>query len=72
MYICLAPMDGITDAVYRYVVYDIVRPYLTDNHFLAWTEFMSSDGYIHSRQKLTKHLITFPILYSHTIAQIYG
>lgn len=64
-------MDGITDAVYRYIVHDIGRQYNPTHQYLCRTEFMSSDGYIHNWKKLVRHLMTYTTEYHCTIAQIY-
>lgn len=71
MYMCLAPMDGITDTVYRYVARRIFDQYTIQDTYMCRTEFMSSDGYLHNWQKLVRHLLTYPCEYPHTIAQIY-
>jgi tRNA-dihydrouridine synthase len=64
-------MDGITDAVYRYVARRIFDQHTTQDTYMCRTEFMSSDGYLHNWQKLVRHLLTYPCEYPYTIAQIY-
>ena len=69
----LAPMDGITDCIYRTIVQEVFTKYTKDSsHQLrTWTEFMNADGYMINPPKLIKHLVINDSE-KKTIAQIYG
>lgn len=68
----LAPMDGITDIVYRSIVSMIFKEQKAKNNTLRTrTEFMNADGYMIQPHKLAKHLIHHD-QEEHLIAQIYG
>lgn len=72
MIIGLAPMDGVTDYIYRRIVQDIVNRHGDKKHTLRKrTEFMSADGYMINPSRLVKHLVTCQDEH-HLIAQIYG
>lgn len=72
MILGLAPMDGVTDFVYRKITQEIFERYGDKNHTL-WkrTEFMSADGYMINPSRLVKHLIS-SAQEKNLIAQIYG
>ncbi len=55
----LAPMDGITDMVYRSIVNNVFTRYNKNpsNTLRTRTEFMNADGYMIQPHKLVKHLI---------------
>lgn len=55
----LAPMDGITDCIYRTITNEIFKKYTTnpDHELRTWTEFMNADGYMINPQRLIKHII---------------
>ncbi len=55
----LAPMDGITDTAYRQIVKEIFDKYNTnkDRELLLFTEFVSSDGFVHNFDGIKNHLI---------------
>jgi len=55
----LAPMDGITDTAYRQIVKEIFEKYNKDKtkELLLFTEFVSSDGYVHNFDWIKNHLI---------------
>ena len=55
----LAPMDGITDTAYRQIVKEIFDKYNTDKNreLLLFTEFASSDGFVHNFDGIKHHLV---------------
>jgi len=55
----LAPMDGITDTAYRQIVKEIFEKYNKgkNKELLLFTEFVSSDGYVHNFDWIKNHLI---------------
>ena len=69
----LAPMDGITDIVYRTIVTRIFNKYNKDSQtrLRTRTEFMNADGYMIQPAKLIKHLMHHEQEQT-LIAQIYG
>lgn len=71
MLLALAPMDGITDCVYRIICKEIFDKYNQNDDFLMVTEFMSSDGYIANPAWVVKHLMHTEIEVP-LIAQIFG
>ena len=73
MYWCLAPMDGITDTAYRQIVKEIFEKYNKDKNkeLLLFTEFVSSDGFVHNFDGVKNHLI-FENKEKPLICQIFG
>jgi tRNA-dihydrouridine synthase len=73
MYWCLAPMDGITDTAYRQIVKEIFNKYNKnpDKELLLFTEFVSSDGFVHNFDGIKDHLI-FEENEKPLICQIFG
>lgn len=69
----LAPMDGITDCIYRTITQEIFDRYNrnADDELWTRTEFMNADGYMINPQKLIKHIIIND-KEKRLIAQIYG
>jgi len=69
----LAPMDGITDTAYRHIVKEIFDKYNTDKNkeLLLFTEFVSSDGYVHNFDGIKNHL-TYKEKEKPLICQIFG
>lgn len=57
MILGLAPMDGITDCAYRIIVKRIFDKYNKDHELGLWTEFMNSDWYTITPEKLIKHMM---------------
>ncbi len=68
----LAPMDGITDYIYRRIVQEIFDQYGDHDNFQLWkwTEFMSANGYMINPSRLVTHLTTSSDE-QHLRAQIY-
>ena len=54
----LAPMDGITDSAYRQIVKKIWHKYKkdSDDELLLYTEFVSSDWFVHNFEGVKHHL----------------
>lgn len=73
MYWCLAPMDGITDTSYRQIVKKVFKKYNKDKtrELLLFTEFVSSDGYVHNFDGIKDHLV-FENEEKPLICQIFG
>jgi len=72
MYYCLAPMDWITDTAYRQIVKEIFDKYWDkNNELLLFTEFVSSDGYVHNFDGIKDHLI-FENKEKPLVCQIFG
>ena len=55
----LAPMDGITDMPFRLIVKKVFERYNKDKNkkILLFTEFVSSDGFVHNFDWVKNHLI---------------
>ncbi|MDR0282889.1 MAG: tRNA-dihydrouridine synthase family protein [Candidatus Peribacteria bacterium] len=71
MYLCLAPMDGITTYATRKITQEIFEQYGKKSDSLQlWTEFMNVDGFLINPRKVIKHLLTD--VTQKPIAQIYG
>ena len=71
MYLCLAPMDGITTYATRKLTLEIFEKYGKKSDALqVWTEFMNVDGFLINPRKVIKHLLTDTT--QKPIAQIYG
>ena len=73
MILGLAPMDGVTDFVYRQITQEIFEQHGDKKNHTLWkrTEFMSADGYMINPSRLVKHLISSSEE-QNLIAQIYG
>jgi len=72
MLYCLAPMDWITDTAYRQIVKDIFEKYWDKkNELLLFTEFVSSDWFVHNFDGIKNHLI-FERKEKPLICQIFG
>lgn len=73
MIYALAPMDGVTDTVYRQIVKKIFEKYnkYPDRKLRLFTEFMSSDGFFHNPEWVVWHL-EHSNYETPLIAQIYG
>jgi len=72
MLLCLAPMDWITDSPYRIIVKEIFDKYWDKNNQIKFfTEFMSSDWYVHNPAWVVKHIIKTEIE-TPLVAQIFG
>ncbi len=58
MYWCLAPMDWITDTAYRQIVKEIFEKYNKNPNkkLLLFTEFVSSDWFVHNFDWVKHHL----------------
>lgn len=58
MLYALAPMDGITDTAYRQIVKKIFEKYKKeDDELLLFTEFVSSDGFVHNFEGVKHHIV---------------
>jgi nifR3 family TIM-barrel protein len=62
----LAPMEDITDTVFRQVLCDIGKP------DLFFTEFMSTDGYMSKGRDRVKHRLEFQDIERPIIVQLWG
>lgn len=71
MILCLAPMDGITDCVFRLLTKEIFQRTNFSDKLILFTEFMSSQGYIRNPQWTIKHLLKTD-LQNPIFAQIFG
>ena len=73
MYYCLAPMDGVTDTAYRQIVKKVFDKYNQDKNrkLLLFTEFVSSDGFVHNFEGIKDHLV-FENEEKPLICQIFG
>ncbi len=69
----LAPMDGITDMPFRIIVKEIFEKYNKDKNkeLLLFTEFVSSDGFVHNFDGVKNHLV-FSKKEKPIICQIFG
>lgn len=59
----LAPMDGITDTAYRQIVKKVFEKYNNDKNkkLLLFTEFVSSDWFVHNFDWIKSHLLFEPM-----------
>ena len=73
MLLCLAPMDGITNTVYRKIVKTVFDKYWDKENYemLLVTEFVTSQWFFHNFEKIKDHL-TFDEYEKPLIVQIFG
>lgn len=58
MLLCVAPMDGISDAVFRIITKKVFEKYGNSNDtLLLWTEFMNVHGYAINPNKVIRHIV---------------
>lgn len=57
MNIALAPMDWVTDTVYRQVCKQVFEQSQPNDNLLLYSEFMSADGFFHSPKWVWLHII---------------
>ncbi|PID34853.1 MAG: hypothetical protein CR971_01095 [candidate division SR1 bacterium] len=72
MLLGVAPMDGISDAIFRIITKEVFEKYGKDeDELVLWTEFMNVHGYAINPNKVIRHIV-------HTeyekplVAQLYG
>ena len=71
MYLCFAPMDGITNCATRLITKNIFEKYWNKKDVLnLWTEFMNVDGFLINPHQVIKHALTTE--WQKPILQIYG